>query len=54
MCVTHPFMNHCRLLEPPPSFLVVIDISYYAVSASKRGKLKAHGIIAAQFVEGLT
>jgi len=35
-------------------FIVVIDIYPYDESASKRGKLKAHEILPAQFVESLS
>ena len=45
-----PFITH----NNKTIFIVVIDIFPYDESASKRGKLKAHEILPAQFVESLT
>jgi hypothetical protein len=44
-----PFITH----NNKTIFLMIIDIGDYALSASKRGKLKAHEIMVAQFVEAL-
>lgn len=44
-----PFITH----NNKTIFIVVIDICNYAVSASKRGKLKAHEITGEQFVEAI-
>jgi hypothetical protein len=46
---TIPFITH----NNKTIFIIVIDIFPYDESASKRGKLKAHEILPAQFVESL-